>query len=87
MFPTIIKDKGLATIIGETSGGGECIVGMLSTAHGCILRNSSNRQGGHWDSSESKFIGNDNGITPDYSLERSKFYDDNELYNFIRSII
>lgn len=87
MFPTIIKDKGLATIIGETSGGGECIVGMLSTAHGCILRNSSNRQGGHWDSSESKFIGNDNGITPDYSLERSKFYDDSELYNFITSII
>ena len=86
LFPTIVKDKGLATIIGQRSGGGECVVGYLSTAHGATLRNSALIHCGHWDTVNGEFIGNEDGILVDYELDYNSFYDNAALLAFIESI-
>ena len=85
-FPTYLQTKGLATIIGQQSGGGLCIVGRMATASGTVLRNSSNMQLGAWDDINGEFVGSEYGITPDASLAYSNFYNDVELYNLIHSI-
>ena len=82
-FPTVIKEHGSMTIIGETSGGGECAVGLFATACGTIFRNSSVMHLGYYDSTSSVFVGNDDGIAPDYEYPRAKFYDLNYLDTFL----
>lgn len=83
-FPTIIKDGGMATIIGETSGGGACAVGCLATMTGSLLRMSSTFRFGYYVGGN--FILNEDGITPDYTFARSKFYKDNEIDTFVNGL-
>ena len=85
-FPTVMKEKHAMTIIGETSGGGECAVGMFSTASGAILRNSSFMHLGHYDYVNNRFVGNDGGITPDFAYPRAQFYNTEYLVNFINDL-
>lgn len=85
-FPTVIKEKGAMTIIGETSGGGECSVGLYSTFSGALLRDSSNYHMGHYDYVNDEFVGNDHGIVPDFEYPRAKFYDTTYLVNFVNAL-
>ena len=85
-FPTVMKEKGV-TIIGETSGGGECAVAMFATADGTIIRDSSNMHLGHYDYVNNVFVGNDAGVTPDYAYPRAKFYDTEYLKDFLNDLI
>ena len=85
-YPTVMKEKGLMTLIGHKSGGGECAVGNYVNGSGTILRNSSGYHLGHYNSSTKKFVGNDNGIEVDYELDYTKYYNNTELVNFIHSI-
>ena len=85
-FPTVIKEKGAMTIIGEQSGGGECAVGMFASASGTIIRNSSFMHLGYYDYVNEEFVGNDGGITPDYAYPREKFYDMAYLVDFIAAL-
>ena len=85
-FPTMVKMGGMATIIGETSGGGACAVGTMSTASGTILRMSSMHRFGYFDSNDN-FILNEDGITPDYSFSRNYFYNDQKINEFVNSLI
>ena len=80
-FPTFVKAGHMATIIGETSGGGSCAVGGLSTATGTILRMSSTNQFGTY--SGTTFTPNEGGVTPDRAFARSNFYNDTAIYNFV----
>lgn len=84
-FPTMVKMGGMATIIGETSGGGACAVGTLSTACGTVLRMSSMHRFGYFDS-EGNFVLNEDGITPDYLFNRNYFYNDQKIYEFITNL-
>jgi len=85
-FPTILKAKGWATLIGERSGGGICAVGFLSTAAGTILRNSSNFQLGYFDEGTGNFNAFEDGVEPDHAFSREYFYNDEEIYNFIHNL-
>ena len=85
-FPTILKSKGIATLIGERSGGGVCAVGMFASASGSIFRNSSNYQIGYYDGSTCQFTCFEDGIEPDHPFSRANFYDDEAIYNFIHSL-
>lgn len=84
-FPTVMKEKGAMTLIGETSGGGECAVAMFATADGTIIRDSSNFHLGYYDYVNEEFVGNDGGITPDYAYPREYFYDMAYLVNFVNN--
>ena len=84
-FPTFVKMGHMATIIGETSGGGACAVGVLSTASGTILRMSSMFRFGYFNGS-GNFVLNEDGITPDYTFSRSNFYNDSAINTFVNSL-
>lgn len=82
-FPTFI-DRDNVTIIGETSGGGSCWVGGISTASGTIFSSSSINQFGT--EVAGKFVLNEAGVTPDYAYARENFYNDAALRTFINSL-
>ena len=85
-FPTVCKDLGIAKIIGQTSGGGTCCVGSLSTAYGSLLRNSSCHFMGTWDENNECFVDNDDGVTPDYLMNPEYFYDDAYINTFVNNL-
>ena len=85
-FPTVIKDKGAAILIGEKSGGGTCPVGKFSDAYGMLANNSSNHQLGTWDSVNNRFVNNEVGIEVDYAFSRVYFYNDAQIVSFIHNI-
>ena len=85
-FPTVIKDKGAAILIGEKSGGGTCPVGKFSDAYGMLANNSSNHQLGTWDSVNNRFQNNETGIEVDYAFSRAYFYNNAQIVNFIHNL-
>lgn len=86
LFPTLVKDGHMATIIGETSGGGACAVGFTSTACGTMFQSSSMFRFVYKDSSNN-YILNENGIAPDYTFSRDYFYNDAQINTFVNSLI
>lgn len=84
LFPTVCKENGLAKIIGEKSGGGACVVRSTTTADGiaCQMSGISRLCTKQADGS---FKDNDDGIQPDYTLERAYFYDNKSLATFVES--
>ena len=83
-FPTICKDLGIATIIGETSGGGSCVVSLISNASGYIYHSSSENVSLIKDGDD--YSHNDNGVTPDIKVDSELWYDHAKLDNFIANI-
>ena len=87
-FPAVIKEKGTMTIIGQRTGGGECVVGQngYGNASGVIYYTSGQFHLGHYDKVTQQFVGDDAGIEPDYQFDVNKFYNNSELVNFINSL-
>ena len=83
-FPTVCKEKGMATLIGQRSGGGTCPVCSLTTSYGTIFRSSGKYQLGTW--ATDHFENNDSGVPVDYEFSPDYFYDDEAIYNFIHSL-
>ncbi len=82
-FPTIAKQNGIATIIGEQSAGGACAVQFGTTPDGRPFRLSSiSRQG----APEDPAAHGDEGCPVDYELDRDHFYDDAYLNNYVNSL-
>lgn len=71
LFPTICKNNNMATIIGQKSGGGACIVDHLITPDGQWVDFSGLSRLCLTNTKES----NDAGIEPDITLELSQFSD------------
>ena len=80
-FPCIAKDNNLATIIGQTSGGGNCTVANCVGADGITWSMSSNYSMVHKDGT-----GVDNGQKVDYECDSSTFYDMTKLDTFVNNI-
>lgn len=88
-FTSIAKDMGIATVIGEQSGGGTCSVFTLVLPDGMTV----NISGSHLvlqspAYSEGVVVGGnlvESGITPDIALERQYFYDDQAIIEAIRN--
>lgn len=81
-LPTILKTRGLATLIGERSGGGVCAVGAFASASGTIFRSSSLYQLGAYDT---EFRCYEDGIEPDLLLAREDYYDYSAIYDLIHN--
>ena len=84
-FPTYLNYLGLATLIGERTGGGTCIVGDFVSAVGTIFRNSSLARMGGYDHVNNKFVCYENGLEPDIAVGTEHFYDNAYIYNVIHN--
>lgn len=83
--PALLKASGIVTLLGQTTGGGACIVSSLSTAIGTLLTISDNlrvstvKNGAFYDI--------DLGVDPDIVLTRpASFYDREGLTDFINNL-
>ena len=88
-FASIVKDAGIATIIGEQSGGGTCAVFTLVLPDGMTVNISGSQivlQAPVYEQGE--MVGGglvERGITPDIALDRQFFYNDQKLVETIRN--
>ncbi len=80
-LPTLAKDNGWAKIIGQRSGGGDCVVGYGSSVEGTCWRMSSA------DSIVRKDGSNvDDGAEVDYEIDLANFYDVSYLDGYLAKI-
>lgn len=90
-FASIVKDMGIATVIGEQSGGGTCSVFTLVLPDGTTVNISGSQtvlQAPAYN--EGVIVGGnlvESGITPDIVLDRQYFYDDEVLVQSIKGAI
>ena len=80
-FPCIAKDNNWAKIIGQRSGGGDCIVASGCTPDGTMYSMSGSTSLIHEDGSSF-----DDGAEVDYEIDYSHFYDLEYLDSFLSSI-
>ncbi len=83
LFPTLCRANGLAKMIGETSGGGACIVRSTVTADGMCTRMSNDQRLEYM--KDGQLTDNDEGIVPDYEYARADYYDNAKLAAFVES--
>lgn len=84
LFASVCKENNLATIIGETSGGGACIVRAGSTADGVSFQMSGTMRLSTV--SNGTYTDIDDGVVPDHTLDRDSFYNDAKLASFVESL-
>ena len=80
-FPCYAQKEGIAKIIGQTSGGGECAVAIHYLPNSEYIYHSSNLHLGYYDYENKQFIGFESGATPDYPIETvdADFFNINKL--------
>ena len=85
LVPRAFKDSGRVILLGQTSGGGACLVQQMSTAWGTsyqlsgVKRLSFVKNGAYYDV--------DQGVTPDVTLTRkSTYYDREKLAEIINNL-
>ena len=79
-FPCLAQKQGLAKIIGEKSGGGECAVNIHYLPNSQYVYHSSDMHLGFYDEETNVFTGFEGGAIPDYEIAISEsFYDINFL--------
>ena len=83
LFPHMLKENGVAKIIGEQSGGGACVVYYTATPDGRCYRISGNMRNGYDDNHAAH---DDFGVEVDYELSKSHFYSDSYLNNFVNNL-
>lgn len=88
-FASIVKDMGVATVIGEQSGGGTCSVFTLVLPDGTTVNISGSQtvlQAPEYTQgviAGGKLV--ESGITPDIALDRQYFYNDEMLVQAIKN--
>ena len=85
-FPCAAQLDGSAKIIGQKSGGGECVVGIHYLPNSEYVYHSSNTHIGVANEDKTEFSGFERGATPDIEIEiGSNFYSMDYLDNLIRN--
>ena len=85
LVPAALKSSQKATLLGRTSGGGSCVVQVLSTAHGSIFQISGRRRLSFL--KNGSFYDIDQGVDPDYYIDDiSHYYDRAALTDFINGL-
>ena len=86
LVPSVLKNSHRVTNIGQTSGGGACIVHFMSTADGCPfqmsgpLRLSYTKNGSFYDI--------DQGVEPDFVIANPElFYDREYIAKFVNELM
>lgn len=89
-FTSVAKNMGIATIIGEKTGGGMCSVMPCVLLDGTTFKISSdNSLRYHYyddESNQNIYYEIESGIAPDYEIDRENFYNLPYLDEFIASI-
>ena len=89
-FASVAKNMGIATVIGEKTGGGMCSVMPCILLDGTTFRISSNNSlRYHYyddESTQNIYYEIESGIAPDYEIDRENFYDLSYLDKFITNI-
>lgn len=85
-FPCTAQIQGLAKIIGQKSGGGECAVAIHYLPNSQYVYHSSTLHLGSYDGINKEFVGFEGGAKPDIEIQNERdFYDIEKLNNFIAS--
>ena len=85
-FPCFAQYEGNAKIIGQKSGGGECVVGVHYLPNSEYVYHSSNLHIGYINDLNKEFHGFENGATPDIVVDiNPNFYSVENLNNFIKN--
>ena len=85
-FPCIAQMLGDAKIIGQKSGGGECIVAIHYMPNSEYVYHSSNLHLGFYDETSNKFTGFEGGAKPDITLAiNDDFYSIEAINNAIKN--
>ena len=83
-FPCTAQIQGMAKIIGQKSGGGECAVAIHYLPNSQYVYHSSNLHLGNYDRANKEFVGFESGAKPDIEIQNeADFYDIEKLNNFI----
>ena len=86
LVPSVLKNSHRVTTLGQTSGGGSCVVYYFTTADGCPLRISGPNRLAY--TKNGSFYDIDQGVEPDYVLANPKlFYDRQYLTQYINNSI
>ena len=88
LVPAIAKDLGIAKIIGKKSGGGMCAVGYCMLPDGTYFSKSSPlyRLVTASERANKEHIDIEAGVTPDYELDDTMFYNYKKLVNYINRL-
>jgi hypothetical protein len=87
---SIVKQMGIATIIGEKSGGGGSSIVPIVLADGTtIILSSNSTMAFAVKNSDGTFTFSsvENGVEPDYLYKRADFYNDAKLVDFIHGLL
>ena len=85
LVPAMLKSSGKATLLGNTSGGGTCIVYYLATADGALLQISSPYRLSTI--SNGSFYNVDQGVEPDFKIVHTEnYYNRKALSSYINSL-
>ena len=85
LVPNVLKESHRATLLGQTSGGGSCVVQFCSTAWGSSIRLSSSRRLSFL--KNGAFYDIDRGAEPDHRISNlDLYYDRKRLTNYINSL-
>ncbi len=85
LVPWVFKASGMVTLLGDTSGGGSCVVRFLSSAWGSTFTISGTKRGSYL--KNGSFYDVDRGADPDVFLtKKESFYDREKLTDFINTM-
>ena len=85
-MPSALKNSHRVTILGQTSGGGACVVQNMTTADGCVFTISGPYRLAY--TKNGSFYDIDQGVTPDFVLPTpEQFYNRKALTNYINKIL
>lgn len=84
-FTSIVLQEGLATVIGQKSGGGMCSVMSVALADGTGITISSNNSVRYVKNENGKkvFRQIESGLNPNYTLDYNDFYNDSAIVNLV----
>ncbi|MCR4658492.1 MAG: S41 family peptidase [Lachnospiraceae bacterium] len=86
LVPSALKSSHLVTIIGQTSGGGSCVVHPITTADGVVFQISGPSRLAYM--KNGSFYDIDQGVEPDFIIPTPKqFYDREYLTGYINELI
>ena len=86
LVPSALSNSHQVTILGQTSGGGACVVQPLSTADGCPFQISGASRLAY--TKNGSFYDIDQGVEPDFVLASPDlFYDRQHLTEYINGLL
>ena len=86
LVPSALKNSHRVTILGQTSGGGACVVQNMTTADGCMFNISGPYRLAY--TKNGSFYDIDQGVTPDFVLPTpDQFYDRKQLTRYINKLL